>query len=94
MRNLQTSGFRFGQGIRSFRTKDFLIMFLHGGSINTGPKNKCQYTGILILWTPKKGPLTFGNPHIKPGTCGALVDPAFRQGLQGEEVASKGAPGF
>ena len=34
-----------------------------GVSKNEGPQNGPQYSMILILGTPKKGPQTFGNPR-------------------------------
>ena len=33
-------------------------------SKNRGPQNRPQYTMILVIRTPKEGPLIFGNPHL------------------------------
>ena len=35
-----------------------------GVSNNKGPQNRPQYVMILIIRTPKEGPLIFGTPHI------------------------------
>ena len=32
------------------------------GSLIGGPQNRSQYTVILLLWTPKRGPINFGTP--------------------------------
>ena len=37
-----------------------------GVSKNWGPQNRPQYIMILLMRTPKEGPLIFGTPHMVP----------------------------